>query len=73
MTRWPVRSGHVPLGEVTSAVYSPRLAKNIGYAILPLSHTAIGTQVVVDTCDGERLATVVPMPFIDPGKAIAKA
>jgi aminomethyltransferase len=68
-----VRSGNVPLGEVTSAVYSPRLAKNIGYAMLPVSHTAPGTQVTVDTCDGERLATVVTMPFIDPGKAIAKS
>ena len=73
MTKWPVRSGNVPLGEVTSAVYSPRLAKNIGYAMLPMSHTAPGTQVTVDTCDGERLATVVTMPFIDPGKAIAKS
>jgi aminomethyltransferase len=73
MTRWPVRSGATPLGEVTSAVYSPRLAKNIGYAMLPMSHTLLGTQVTVDTCDGERLATVVPMPFIDPAKTIAKS
>ncbi|HEX2828348.1 MAG TPA: glycine cleavage T C-terminal barrel domain-containing protein [Burkholderiales bacterium] len=73
MTKWPVRAGNVPLGEVTSAVYSPRLAKNIGYAMLPMSHTAIGTQVTVDTGDGERLATVVPMPFIDPAKTIAKS
>jgi aminomethyltransferase len=72
MTRWPVRSENVPLGEVTSAVYSPRLAKNIGYAMLPIGSTALGTQVTVDTSDGERLATVVPMPFIDPAKAIAK-
>jgi aminomethyltransferase len=73
MTRWPVRAGATPLGEVTSAVYSPRLAKNIGYAMLPMSHTLLGTQVTVDTCDGERLATVVPMPFIDPAKTIAKS
>jgi glycine cleavage system aminomethyltransferase T len=72
MTRWPVRMRNAPLGEVTSAVYSPRLAKNIGYAMLPMSHTMLGTQVTVDTSDGERIATVVPMPFIDPAKTIAK-
>jgi aminomethyltransferase len=72
MTRWPVRSGNTPLGEVTSAVYSPRLAKNIGYAMLPVGYTALGTLVTVDTADGERSATVVPMPFIDPAKTIAK-
>jgi glycine cleavage system aminomethyltransferase T len=73
MTRWPVRWGHTPLGEVTSAVYSPRLAKNIGYAMLPVGYTALGTLVTVDTADGERSATVVPMPFIDPAKTIAKS
>lgn len=72
MTRWPVRRGNTPLGEVTSAVYSPRLAKNIGYAMLPVGYTALGTLVTVDTADGERSATVVPMPFIDPAKTIAK-
>jgi glycine cleavage system aminomethyltransferase T len=72
MTRWPVRQGPTPLGEVTSAVYSPRLAKNIGYAMLPVGHAALGTRVTVDTADGEREATVVPMPFIDPAKTIAK-
>jgi glycine cleavage system aminomethyltransferase T len=72
MTRWPVRQGPTPLGEVTSAVYSPRLAKNIGYAMLPVGYTALGTRVTVDTADGEREATVVPMPFIDPAKTIAK-
>ena len=73
MTRWPVRAGNVPLGEVTSAVYSPRLAKNIGYAMVPVGHAAMGTRFLVDTAEGERGAVVVPMPFIDPKKAIAKA
>jgi aminomethyltransferase len=72
MTPWPARAGKTPLGEVTSAVYSPRLAKNIGYAMLPVGYTALGTRVTVDTADGERGATVVPMPFIDAAKTIAK-
>ncbi|HEV7801143.1 MAG TPA: glycine cleavage T C-terminal barrel domain-containing protein [Burkholderiales bacterium] len=72
MTHWPVRDGNVPLGDVTSAVYSPRLAKNIGYAMVPIRYTAFGTRLLVDTCGGERDAVVVPIPFIDPAKALAK-
>jgi aminomethyltransferase len=54
-------------------VYSPRLTKNIGYAMLPIEHTALGGRVSVDTPDGERNAIIVTMPFIDPTKALAKA
>ena len=72
MTRWPVRAGVAPLGEITSAVYSPRLMKNIGYAMVPVEHAVLGSELKVDTPEGERVATVVPMPFIDPTKALAK-
>ncbi len=73
MTRWPVRAGGAEVGRITSAVYSPRLKKNIGYAMVPIEHAALGTKLVVATPDGERDATVVQMPFIDPTKALAKA
>ena len=73
MTRWPVRRGSDALGEITSAIYSPRLKKNIGYAMLPVAHTAAGSTLKIDTPDGERGATVVPMPFIDPAKTLAKS
>jgi glycine cleavage system aminomethyltransferase T len=72
MTRWPVRAGQSVVGRVTSAVYSPRLEKNIGYAMLPVEHGGLGTKLVVETADGQRNASVVTMPFIDPAKAIAK-
>lgn len=72
MNRWRVHEGNTPLGEVTSAVYSPRLGANIGYAMVPISHAANGTRFAVDTDEGERAAVVVPMPFIDPAKALAK-
>jgi len=65
MTRIPVKSG----GHVTSAVYSPRLKKNIGYALVPAEYGAPGTRLEL----AGRAATVVPMPFIDPEKAIAKS
>ncbi len=47
-TDWPA-SADGASGGVTSAVYSPRLEKNIGYAWLPVEHTELGTRVAVDT------------------------
>jgi glycine cleavage system aminomethyltransferase T len=58
---------------VTSAVYSPRLEKNIGYAWLPVDHTELGTQVTVETPEGVREAMIAPMPFVDPQKQIPKS
>lgn len=72
MTQWPVSAGGAEVGRITSAVYSPRLKKNIGYAMLPVAHAALGTQLVVATQDGDRSAVVATMPFIDPTKALAK-
>jgi aminomethyltransferase len=69
MTRYPVKSG----GFVTSCVHSPRLAKNIGYAMVPVEYSTAGTRLEVQAPDGARSAVVVPMPFIDPKKAIAKS
>ncbi|MGH8703945.1 MAG: glycine cleavage T C-terminal barrel domain-containing protein [Burkholderiales bacterium] len=73
MTRYPVQAAGRGIGHVTSAVYSPRLKKNIGYAMLPAERCAPGTRLEVETPAGERAATVVPMPFVDPKKALAKS
>ncbi len=72
-TKWPVLAGGRPVGHVTSAIYSPRLEKNIGYVLVPVAHAALGTSLVVAVPEvGERAATVVPKPFVDPSKAIPK-
>jgi aminomethyltransferase len=71
-TTWPVVADGAG-GRVTSAVYSPRLEKNIGYAWLPVEHTEPGTKVTVETPDGAREATIVPLPFFDPEKQIPKS
>ena len=68
--KWPARSDGAVVGKVTSAIYSPRLERNIGYCWLPIELSAIGTTVRVDTEWGERGATVVEMPFVDPAKQI---
>jgi len=73
MTRWPVRKGSDAVGQVTSAIYSPRLQKNIGYAMVPVAHAALGTEFEVETPGGAARAVVVPMPFVDPGKTIPKS
>jgi glycine cleavage system T protein len=74
LTRWPVSRDGKQVGFVTSAVFSPRLKKNIGYAMLPLEHVALGTSLAISVPDvGERIAKVVKKPFVDPGKDIPKS
>ena len=68
---WPVLRNGAVIGRITSAAWSPRLKKNIGYAMVPVAEAATGTAFQVDIpCVGERHATVVARPFVDPGKAI---
>ena len=69
-TKWPVSVGARVVGKVTSAIYSPRLAANIGYAWLPTEHSKGGQKVTIETEWGRRDATVTAMPFVDPQKKI---
>ncbi|MGH8634013.1 MAG: glycine cleavage T C-terminal barrel domain-containing protein [Burkholderiales bacterium] len=72
--RWAVAANGAGAGQVTSAVYSPRLKKNIGYAILPVAHATLGTALTVIIPGlGVRKATVVSRPFVDTNKAIPKS
>jgi aminomethyltransferase len=73
MTRWPVRKDGEAVGQVTSAIYSPRLEKNIGYAMVPVAHETPGTEMEIETPQGAARALVAPMPFVDPGKVIPKS
>ena len=73
MTPWPVSSNGTPVGRITSAVYSPRLEKNIGYAIVPIDSAELGTQLTAHTPHGEATITVVPKPFVDPKKEVPKS
>jgi aminomethyltransferase len=71
--KWIVKAGGSTAGRITSAVWSPRLKKNIGYAMLPVAHTAPRTELSVEIPGlGEQRATVVEKPFVDPDKAIPK-
>jgi glycine cleavage system aminomethyltransferase T len=70
--KWPAyRDGSQErIGKVTSAIFSPRLERNIGYCWVPIELAAEGTQLRVESEWGTRGATVVPMPFVDPEKRI---
>ena len=59
------------IGKVTSAVYSPRLKKNIALAMVNIKNSEIGTDLEVETNKGKFTAKIVEKPFYDPKKKIA--
>lgn len=61
------------IGYVSSACYSPRIQKNIGYAMVPIDYIEYGTALEISTPTGVHPATVVQRPFVDPQKEIPKA
>ena len=68
---WPITKDGQVVGRVTSAVYSPRLKKNIALAIVARECAEIGTRAVIDAFAESRNCEVVPKPFYDPKKSIA--
>jgi glycine cleavage system aminomethyltransferase T len=71
---WPVRSvGGERIGRVTAGAWSPRLARNVGFAWVSASHMADGTALQLADPRGARPATVAPLPFVDPSKDIPKS
>jgi len=72
-TFWPIERAGERVGEVTSAVWSPRLERNIALAMVGIDAAELGTTVTVETNLGPRSATVVEKPFYDPKKRLAAA
>ena len=68
---WPITKEGRVVGKVTSAVYSPRLEKNIALALMDVAEAGLGTQAVIEKADDRRGCVVVPKPFYDPRKSIA--
>jgi aminomethyltransferase len=65
---WPAKLNDEKVGVVTSAVYSPRLEQNIALAMVSADSAAEGSELIVYSISGDRPATIVDLPFIDPKK-----
>ena len=72
-TFWKIYKNKNEIGKVTSAVYSPRLKKNIALAMISIEEANIGNVLDVEKSFFMIKATVVNKPFYDPKKKIATA
>ena len=72
-TFWELKKNNVNIGKVTSAVYSPRLKKNIALAMVSVEQSEIGNEFQVTTNEGLFNCIVVEKPFYDPKKKIASS
>ena len=72
-TFWPIEKDGKKIGKVTSAVYSPRLKKNIALAMIEVNHSELGNKLDIETHEGKYSATIVEKPFYDPKKKIASS
>ncbi len=70
-TFWSIEKDDNKIGKVTSAVYSPRLKKNIALAMVSIKNSEIGTKLYVEINENKFEAIVVEKPFYDPKKKIA--
>ena len=62
--RWPVTSTGTKVGFVTNAVHSPRLDRNIAFAMIDVPFDANDTVLTVETVEGARSAERTMLPFI---------
>ena len=62
--RWPVTSASTKVGFVTNAVHSPRLDRNIAFAMIDDPFDANDTLLTVETVEGARSAERTTLPFI---------
>ena len=72
-TFWELKKENINIGKVTSAVYSPRLKKNIALAMVSVEQSEIGNEFQVTTNEGTFNCIVVEKPFYDPKKKIASS
>ena len=72
-TFWPVLNDQKNIGKITSAVYSPRLKKNIALAIIDIDHSNLGQKLKVKIDENVINCSVVEKPFFDPKKKIASS
>ena len=69
-TFWEIFCDDKIIGKVTSAVFSPRLEKNIALAMVDKNFTKIGLKLSVKINGVLRDSIIVEKPFFDPKKAL---
>ena len=69
-TFWELKKDNINIGKITSAVYSPRLKKNIALAMVSVEQSEIGNELKVYTNEGIFDCKIVEKPFYDPKKKI---
>ena len=62
--RWAVTGDGRQVGYVTNSVHSPRLDRNIAFAMVDVPFDADGSPLTVDTVEGVRNAERTMLPFI---------
>jgi dimethylsulfoniopropionate demethylase len=61
---WPVMVGTTQVGQITSAIWSPRLKRNVGHALIDAGFWDIGQVLVVHSQDGKvRPGEIAALPF----------
>ena len=65
---WPVSKGDRIVGKLTSAAWSPRVEKNIGFVWVPIELADPGNTIEIDSPLGTMQAQTATIPFIDPQK-----
>jgi aminomethyltransferase len=60
---WPVNNKDKKVGRLSRAFFSPRLKKNIGLAIVDIDFAGEGTEVSVESPNGDLLSKVVSLPW----------
>ena len=72
-TFWSIKKDNTQIGKISSAVYSPRLKKNIALGMVDINHSKIGNKFEVTADDKKFNCTIVEKPFYDPKKKIASS
>ena len=72
-TFWELRKNDKIVGKITSAVYSPRLKKNIALAMVSIEESEIDNILYIKFSNSIVNAKIVDKPFYDPKKKIASA
>jgi glycine cleavage system aminomethyltransferase T len=65
---WPAHSDGRLVGRVSDAVWSPGLAKNIGYVWVPIELAEPGNRIEVESEHGSMTGRTAAIPFVDPRK-----